>query len=108
MIVIDFIKNNPITCIVAAYLIIMSAISIAACIYDKLASKTGNVKFRIPEAGLLALSFIGGSVAMLLTMLIIRHKTKHWQFMLGIPIMIILHAVLIGIAVHFGILTFTV
>ena len=38
---------------------------------------------------LLLFSALGGSVAMFITMLIIRHKTKHVKFMLGIPIIMI-------------------
>ena len=54
---------------------------------------------RTPEKTLLILSALGGSVAMLITMLLIRHKTKHVKFMLGIPIIIILQVALaIGIA----------
>lgn len=33
---------------------------------------------------------IGGSVAMLAAMRIVRHKTKHAKFMVGIPVIIIL------------------
>jgi uncharacterized membrane protein YsdA (DUF1294 family) len=40
----------------------------------------------------LLLSLLGGSVAMFATMLMIRHKTKHLKFMLGIPAIMILQA----------------
>jgi uncharacterized membrane protein YsdA (DUF1294 family) len=52
-------------------------------------SKKNDVKLRIPEKVLLLFSALGGSVAMFITMLIIRHKTKHVKFMLGIPIIMI-------------------
>ena len=45
-------------------------------------------KRRISEKALLILSALGGGVAMLLTMYIIRHKTRHLKFMLGIPLII--------------------
>ena len=70
------------------YLAIISVISIVVCIYDKFAAKH-NPKHRTREATLLLLSALGGSVAMFITMQIIRHKTKHVKFMLGIPIIII-------------------
>ena len=79
------------------YLIAISLISITVCIYDKFASKH-ITKHRTREATLLLLSALGGSVAMLATMLIIRHKTKHVKFMLGIPVIILLQA-----AVSYGI-----
>lgn len=79
--------------ILIGYLIAISIISIIVCIYDKFASKHMQ-KHRTREASLLILSALGGSVAMLITMLIIRHKTKHVKFMLGIPLIIILQAAL--------------
>lgn len=76
--------------ILLVYLAIMSLISIIVCIYDKKISKKNRVELRIPESVLLILSAIGGSVAMLITMLLTRHKTKHVKFMLGIPVIIVL------------------
>ena len=73
------------------YIAIMSLISIIVCIYDKIAAKH-NPKHRTREATLLLLSALGGSVAMLVTMLLIRHKTKHLKFMIGIPLIIVLQA----------------
>lgn len=78
--------------ILLAYVAVISLISIIVCIYDKKISKKNKVELRIPEKVLLILSAIGGSVAMFVTMLLIRHKTKHLKFMLGIPIIIILQA----------------
>ena len=69
------------------YIALISIISIIVCIYDKIAAKH-NPKHRTREATLLLLSAIGGSVAMLITMLLIRHKTKHMKFMIGIPLII--------------------
>ena len=58
------------------YGVIISVISVAVCIYDKIAAKAAK-RHRTREATLLGLSALGGSVAMLITMFIIRHKTKH-------------------------------
>ena len=73
-------------------LAIMSLISIVVCIYDKKISKKNRVELRIPEKVLLLLSALGGSVAMFITMLITRHKTKHVKFMLGIPVIMVIQA----------------
>ena len=78
--------------ILFAYLAVISVISIIVCIWDKKISKKNKVEFRIPEAVLLLLSALGGSVAMFITMLLMRHKTKHVKFMLGIPVIMILQA----------------
>ena len=81
-----------------AYAAIISLISIIVCIYDKIISKKNRVELRIPEAVLLILSALGGSVAMFVTMLITRHKTKHLKFMLGIPLIMIVQSALISAA----------
>jgi len=70
------------------YLAVVSVISIIITIADKIKAK--RHAWRIPEAVLLGWSAIGGSVAMLITMLLIRHKTKHAKFMVGIPLIILL------------------
>ena len=82
--------------ILLIYLAIISIVSIVVCIYDKIAAKH-NPKHRTREATLLLLSALGGSVAMYLTMQLIRHKTKHVKFMVGIPLIIIAQ-----IAIAFG------
>jgi len=84
--------------ILIVYFIIISIVSILVCIYDKKVSKKNRVELRTPEKILLILSAIGGSIAMFITMLLIRHKTKHIKFMLGIPIIILIQlAVVLGI-----------
>jgi len=93
---IDFLlENKIILLLLLAYVLIISVVAVCVTIYDKWAAKK-RPKERTRESTLLLLSAIGGSVAMLLTMLAIRHKTKHIKFMLGIPLIIILHIALIA------------
>ena len=76
------------------YVLIISAVTAAVTFYDKKAS----VKFprhRVSEAMLFLLALIGGAVAELVVMKKIRHKTKHKRFMIGLPIIIVLHIVLL-------------
>lgn len=73
------------------YIILVSIFSIVITIYDKFAAKIGIQRVR--ESFLFLLSFLGGGVAMFATMLIIRHKTKHLNFMIGIPIIIVVQLV---------------
>ena len=75
------------------YLIVISLISIVVTCYDK--AIAGKGIRRIPEATLLLLSALGGSVAMYITMQIIRHKTQHKKFMIGIPLIIVIQVVLV-------------
>lgn len=86
--------------ILLGYLAIISAISIIVCIYDKFAAKH-LTKHRTRESSLLLLSALGGSIAMYVTMQIIRHKTKHVKFMLGIPLIMVVQAA-IAIGVYFA------
>ena len=84
--------------------LISSLISIIVCIYDKKISKRGDVKLRIPEKSLFIWSALGGSLAMFITMKLIRHKTKHVSFMVGIPVIFILQVALIVALAYFKIL----
>ena len=79
--------------ILIGYLIAISVISVVVCIYDKIAAKH-NPRHRTREATLLLLSALGGSVAMFITMQLIRHKTKHAKFMIGIPVIFVLQVAL--------------
>jgi uncharacterized membrane protein YsdA (DUF1294 family) len=74
---------------------------VIVCIYDKGISKKNRVELRIPEATLLLLSALGGSVAMFATMLLVRHKTKHVKFMLGIPLIMIAQAAAVFAVYYF-------
>lgn len=89
--------------VLCIYIGALSVISVILCTYDKLISKRNKVSLRIPEATLMWLSVLGSAVAMLLWMLIIRHKTKHPKFMVGLPVIIVLQAALVAALLHFGI-----
>ncbi len=91
---------TPILIALIVYLVVISCISIAVCLYDKAAAKIAK-RHRTREAMLLLLSALGGSVAMLATMLIIRHKTKHLKFMVGIPLIMLLQAAGVFALVYF-------
>ena len=93
--------EDIINIIALAYIAIISLISIIVCIYDKGISKKNRVELRIPESTLLLLSAIGGSVAMFVTMLLVRHKTKHVKFMLGIPLIMIAQAAAVFAVYYF-------
>lgn len=79
------------------YLIVISAVSVAATVFDKWAAQRRAM--RVPEAVLLLLAALGGSVCMFITMLLIRHKTQHPKFMVGIPVIFVLQIAAILFAV---------
>lgn len=66
-----------------AYLLIINLVAVFMTISDKKRAQGG--KWRISEENLLTAAAMGGSVAMYITMLKIRHKTKHKKFMIGLP-----------------------
>ena len=100
----DLISENPALSVFLIYIAIISLVSVIVCIYDKKVSKKNRVELRTPEKTLLILSALGGSVAMFICMQIIRHKTKHVKFMLGIPAIFILQVAIIYLLFHFGII----
>jgi uncharacterized membrane protein YsdA (DUF1294 family) len=100
----EFIVNHPVLTALIVYVVIISIISIIVCFYDKKISKLNKVSLRTPEKSLMILSLLGGSVAMFITMLLIRHKTKHLKFMLGIPAIIVAQAALLAVLIYFKVL----
>lgn len=66
------------------YLAIINLIAVIMTVSDKLRAK--GHKRRIAEKTLFTAAILGGSAAMYLTMLVIRHKTKHKRFMIGLPL----------------------
>ena len=84
------------------YFAIISLIAVFVTIHDKRAAKKHRP--RTKENTMLLISVLGGSLVMLVVMRLIRHKTKHMKFMIGIPFIIILQGVAIGLLVWKGIL----
>ena len=70
------------------YLIIINIFALVFTVSDKL--RAIKHKRRISEFTLMTIAALGGSVTMLITMLIIRHKTRHLKFMFGIPVIILI------------------
>lgn len=77
--------------IILIWLAVISNVAVIITVTDKRKARRGA--YRVSEAALMVVSALGGSVAMLLTMKIIRHKTKHIKFMLGIPIIILFQTI---------------
>jgi len=69
------------------YLIIINIITFIVYAWDKRKAKKGA--WRTPESTLLLLAAVGGSVGALLAMYMLRHKTNHKKFFLGVPAILI-------------------
>ena len=74
------------------YLLIMNAAGVISMLMDK--RKAKKKLWRIPEATLLGIAALGGSVGSLVGMYAFRHKTKHVKFTLGIPAFLIAQLIL--------------
>lgn len=92
-------ENRIILLFILAYLLIISITAVSATAYDKWAAKS-KPGSRVAESTLILISFLGGAVAMLLTMLAIRHKTKHIKFMLGIPIILVFQSAISAVLLY--------
>ncbi len=68
------------------YLILINAIGFALMLVDKY--KAVKNLWRIPEATLMLTAALGGSVGSLAGMYLVRHKTKHPKFTVGIPVIL--------------------
>ena len=76
-------------------LLLLIAVNLVSfCLYglDKLKAKKGL--WRIRESTLLLVALFGGSLGALLGMEVFRHKTKHWQFRILVPVFLALHVAL--------------
>ena len=78
------------------YLLLINALGFLLMLIDKQKAKRG--RWRIPEATLMTVAALGGSIGSLLGMYTFRHKTRHIKFTLGIPVILIAQ---IAAAVYF-------
>ncbi|MBR1594154.1 MAG: DUF1294 domain-containing protein [Alloprevotella sp.] len=79
--------------ILYAYLLLANLVAFIAYGADK--HRARRHAWRIPEATLLSLAAIGGSLGAWLGMKTFHHKTLHWKFRIGVPLLLLLHAALL-------------
>ena len=68
------------------YLLIINAAAFLLMLIDKWKAK--NNKWRIPERTLFASALLGGSLGAIAGMYTFRHKTKHFSFIIGMPVIL--------------------
>ena len=76
------------------YLLIINALGLLFMLIDK--QKAKRNAWRIPEATLLTIAALGGSIGCIAGMYLFRHKTKHLQFTVGLPLLLILNFVVLA------------
>ena len=64
-------------------------------------SRAKRRKWRIPEATLFLVAIIGGSIGSIAGMYLFRHKTKHWYFVAGMPVILVLQ-IIAGLIIFFA------
>ena len=76
----------------AIYLVVMNVIGVAVMWSDK--ERARLHRWRIPEKVLFGVSLLGGSAGTWAGMYLFRHKTKHWYFVAGMPLILVCQAAL--------------
>lgn len=85
--------------IIIIYIAVMNIVGVAAMGIDKWKAK--HHAWRIPEKTLFAISLFGGSIGTWAGMYLFRHKTKHLQFVVGMPLILVIQIVVAGYWLHF-------
>ncbi len=78
---------------VILYLLLVNLFSFSLMGIDK--SKARHHKWRIPEKTLFLSALLGGSIGSILGMQLFRHKTKHWYFVIGMPLILVMQLCLV-------------
>lgn len=86
-----FYINMNVIQIIIAYLAVLNIAAFTAMGVDKW--KAAHHAWRIPEAVLFLLVILGGSFGGFIAMHLFRHKTKHWYFRYGFPVILALHLI---------------
>lgn len=79
--------------VVGGYLLLMNIVGLYVMYSDK--RRAIKHRFRIPERTLFIVSLFGGSIGTWAGMYLFRHKTKHWYFVVGMPLIMILNFAII-------------
>lgn len=79
--------------LILSYAVMINLISLIMMAVDK--RKAQKRAFRIPEATLFVLALIGGSLGSVIGMHLFHHKTRHWYFLYGMPVILAIQVILI-------------
>ncbi len=75
------------------YLIFINIMGLLSMYLDKYFSK--NNMYRISEKSLFFIAILGGSIGSIIGMYQFRHKTKHKQFTIGLPIILFIQLIIL-------------
>ena len=74
--------------IIAGYLLFINILGYFSMGSDKKKAREG--KYRVSEKTLFTIAILGGSIGSIIGMRKFRHKTKHWYFKYGMPLILIM------------------
>nr|WP_297768096.1 DUF1294 domain-containing protein [uncultured Butyrivibrio sp.] len=81
--------------LIIIYLVITNVLGFALMGIDKRRARKNA--FRIPEATLFSVAIVGGSIGSIIGMFLFRHKTKHWYFLVGMPLILLIQIGLVAL-----------
>ena len=84
-----------------AWLALLSLAEFCLMGLDKAWAKRAGHR-RVPEARFFLLALLGGALGGILGMRAFRHKTRHWYFVWGMPLILLLHVVLALVFAYFS------
>ena len=76
------------------YLIFLNTVGILSMYLDKHFAK--NNMYRISEKNLFIIATLGGSIGSIIGMYKFRHKTKHKQFTIGLPLILFIQVIILN------------
>lgn len=70
-------------------IVVMNVLGFTLMGFDKLKAK--NKAWRVPEINFFIIALFGGALGVFLGMQTFRHKTRHFSFVFGIPVLFVLN-----------------
>ena len=87
------------TNVIGFYLVVINLVAFLMFGVDK--SRARKHQWRVAERSLFLVALVGGSLGAICGMFFFRHKTKHWYFRLGLPLILLVQILLLA-AVYYG------
>ena len=81
--------------VIIAFLFVMNLLAFALMGIDKAKAKAGA--WRIPEKTLFLVTALFGGLGGTLGMNVFRHKTKHWYFKFGFPVLLVIQLAVLAL-----------
>lgn len=81
------------------YILIVNIYGFAIIVIDKYKAKKN--RWRIKEMNFFIVAFVGGAIGVLLGMMMVRHKTQHKSFYIGVPLLYLLNKMIICVSIYY-------